>query len=129
MRAAVVAVAVVLAGSLGAGIWYAAHVRKQGRPLTGAEITALVSGNTVKGPKFAEYYAADGTIRGREIEDEDEEYSGTWHTDGDRLCVVFPSHDYTNCVSISQEPGSDYQFVGSGIPGKRTIIAGNPDKL
>jgi hypothetical protein len=85
----------------------------------------------VKGPKFSEYYAPDGSIRGREIEDEDEddEYLGTWRVDGDRLCVVFPSHDYTNCVSISQEQGSDYVFAGSGIPGKRTVIAGNPDKL
>ena len=55
----------VLAGGVAAGIWYALPVRRQGGLLTGAEITALVSGNTVKGAKFSEYYAPDGSIRGR----------------------------------------------------------------
>ncbi len=121
--------ALVLAGGLAAGIWYASPGRKQGGPLTGAEITALVSGNTVKGPKFSEYYAPDGSIRGREIEDEDEEYLGTWHVDGDQLCVAFPSHDFTSCVSISQEQGSEYDFAGAERHSARTIIAGNPNNL
>jgi len=119
----------VLAGGLAAGIWYASPARKQGGPLTGAEITELVSGNTVKGPKFSEYYAPDGSVRGREIEDEDEEYLGTWHVDGDRLCVAFPSHDYTNCVSINREKGSEYDFVGAERHSTRTIVAANPNKL
>jgi len=118
----------VLAG-LAAGIGYALHVGKRGDSLTGVEITELLSGNTVKGPKFSEYYAPDGSIRGREIEDEDEEYLGTWRVDGDRLCVAFPSHDYTNCVSINREKGSEYDFVGAERHSKRTIIAGNPNKL
>ena len=119
----------VLAAGLAAGIWYASPVRKQGGPLAGAEIMELVSGNTVKGPKFSEYYAPDGSIRGREIEDEDEEYLGTWHIEGDQLCVAFPSHDFTNCVSISQVQGSEYDFVGAERHSTRTIIAGNPNNL
>jgi hypothetical protein len=121
----------VLAGGVAAAIWhsYAPPARREGGPLTGAEITALVSGNTVKGPKFSEFYASDGSIRGREIEDTDEEYLGTWHVEGDRLCVAFPSHDYTSCVSVSQDKDSEYTFAGSGSPGKRTIINGNPEKL
>ncbi len=121
--------ALVLAGGVVARIWYASPVRKQGGPLTGAEITALVSGNTVKGPKFSEYYAPDGSIRGREIEDEDEEYLGTWHIEGDQLCVAFPSHDFTSCVSISREKGSEYDFAGAERHSMRTIIAGNPNGL
>jgi len=121
--------ALVLAGGVAAGIWYASPARKQGGTLAGGEITALVSGNTVKGPKFSEYYAPDGSIRGREIEDEDEEYLGTWHVEGDRLCVAFPSHDFTNCVSISQVQGSEYDFVGAERHSMRTIIEGNPDNL
>jgi len=120
---------IVLAAGLAAGFWYASPVRRQGGTLTGAEITELVSGNTVKGPKFSEYYAPDGSIRGREIEDEDEEYLGTWHIQGDQLCVAFPSHDYTSCLSISHDKGSAYTFAGSGSPGRRTIIDGNPEKL
>jgi len=123
--------ALVLAGGVAAGIWhwYAPPVRKEGGQLTGAEIAALVSGNTVKGPKFSEYYAPDGSIRGREIEDTDEEYLGTWRIDGDQLCVAFPSHDYTDCVSISPEKGGAYDFVSAEHHSERTIIAGNPNKL
>ena len=121
---------IVLAVGLAAGLWYASPVRKQGGPLAGAEIMELVSGNTVKGPKFSEYYAPDGSIRGREIEDEDEEYLGTWHIEGDQLCVAFPSHDFTNCVSISQvQGGSEYDFVGAERHSTRTIIEGNPNNL
>src|SRR5262249_28377499 len=121
--------ALMLAGGVAAALWYASPVRRQGGSLTGAEIAALVSGNTVKGPKFSEYYAPDGSIRGREIEDEDEEYAGTGHVEGDLLCVAFPSHDYKSCVSVSQDKGSEYTFVGSGSPAKRTIINGNPSNL
>jgi len=121
--------ALILAGGVAAGIWYASPARKQGGPLTGAEITALVSGNTVKGPKFSEYYASDGSIRGREIEDTDEEYQGTWHVEGDQLCIAFPSHDYRSCVSISRDKSSEYDFADAGRHSKRTIVAGNPNKL
>ena len=128
---ALVILAFVIAGGVAVGIWHASPVRRQGGLLTGAEITALVSGNTVKGAKFSEYYAPDGSIRGREIEDEDEdeEYLGTWHVEGDRLCVAFPSQDYTNCVSVGQDGGSEYTFAGGGSPGKRTILHGNPSDL
>jgi hypothetical protein len=126
-----VVLALVLIGGVAAGIWYryAPPARKEGGALTGAEIAALVSGNTVKGPKFSEYYIPDGSIRGREIEDTDEEYLGTWHVEGDQLCVAFPSHDYKGCVAIIQYKDSEYTFAGSGSPGKRTIINGNPEKL
>ena len=121
----------IAGGGVAAGIryWHAPPIRKEGGALTGAEIAALVSGNTVKGPKFSEYYAPDGAIRGREIEDTDEEYLGTWHVESDQLCVAFASHDYTSCVSITPDKDSDYTFAGSGSPGKRTIIEGNPEKL
>jgi hypothetical protein len=123
--------ALVLAGGVAAGVWYgyAPAARKEGGPLTGAEIAALVSGNTVRGPKFSEYYAPDGSIRGREIEDEDDEYLGTWRIEGDRLCVAFPGHDYTSCVSITPRPGSVYDFVDAERQTTRTIVAGNPGNL
>jgi hypothetical protein len=126
---ALVILAFVIAGGVAVGIWHASPVRRQGGLLTGAEITALVSGNTVKGAKFSEYYAPDGSIRGREIEDEDEEYLGTWHVEGDRLCVAFPSQDYTSCVAVIQDKDSEYTFGDGGSPGKRTILNGNPSNL
>jgi len=123
--------ALVLAGGVAVGIryWHAPPIRKEGGALTGAEIAALVSGNTVKGPKFSEYYLPDGSIRGREIEDTDEEYLGAWHVEGDELCVAFPSHDYKGCVAVIQDKDSEYTFAGSGSPGKRAIINGNPERL
>jgi hypothetical protein len=123
--------ALVLAGGVAAGIWYAPPAGKLGGSLTGAEIAALVAGNTIKGPKFSEYYASDGSIRGREIEDEDEdeEYLGTWRVDGDQLCVAFPSHDYTSCVSINPRQDGEYDFVDADHHATRTIVAGNPNNL
>ena len=123
--------ALVLAGGVAAALWYwyAPPARKEGGPLTGAAIAALVSGSTIKGPKFSEYYLPDGSVRGREIEDTDEEYLGTWHVEGDQLCVAFPSHDYKSCVAVIQDKDGEYTFAGSGSPGKRTIINGNPEKL
>jgi hypothetical protein len=126
-----IVVAIVLAGGLAAGVWYALPIRRQGGPLTGAEIKELVSGNTIKGTKFSEYYAPNGSIRGQEIEDAggDEEYLGTWQIDGDRLCVAFPSHSYTGCVSISSQQGGMYDFAEGDQHARRTITPGNPNKL
>jgi hypothetical protein len=126
---AFVALALVLAGGMVAGFRYLSPTLRQGGSPTGAEVRDLISGNTVKGTKFSEYYAPDGSIRGREIEDTDEEYLGTWHIDGDQLCVVFPSHDFKSCVSITREPDGTYDFAGDGRHSQRTIVAGNPDKL
>jgi hypothetical protein len=118
--------ALVLIGGLAAGLWHARSTPRQGGALTGAEVRALVSGNTIKGSKFSEYYAPDGSIRGREIDDADEEYLGTWHIDGDRLCVAFPSHDFTGCSAITPERDGAYDFASAGQHSMRTIAAGNP---
>jgi hypothetical protein len=129
LRILVLSAAVVVVAVVAAGVWYAQPLPGHSGPLTGAEITALLSGSTVKGPKFSEFYTPDGSIRGREVEDEekgeDDEYLGTWRVDGDQLCVAFPSHKYTNCVSVSLQQGSVYDFAGAA----RTIIEGNPNKL
>ena len=126
---AFVALALVLAGGGALGLRYLSPAVRQGGSPTGGEIHDLISGNTVKGPKFSEYYAPDGSIRGREIEDTDEEYLGTWRIDGDQLCVAFPSHDFKDCVTIIREQDGTYDFTGDGRHSKRTIIAGNPEKL
>jgi len=127
---ALVGLAVVLATAAVAVFWYLPPAsRTSGGPLTGREVRALVAGNTIKGPKFSEYYDPDGSIRGREIEDTDEEYLGSWHVDGDQLCVAFPSHNYTSCVAITPEEGGAYDFADEGRHSKRTIAAGNPGKL
>lgn len=126
---AAVALVLVLGAGVAAGLWYSSTVHEQDGTLSGAEIQVLISGNTVKGSKFSEYYAADGSIRGREIENADEPYVGTWHIEGDRLCVVFPSHDFKNCVSIARGQGGAYDFADAERRSQRTIVAGNPNNL
>ena len=123
---AVALVAVVLA-ILAVGTWKVENFQEHGGRLTGAEIRDLVSGNTVQGPKFTEYYDPVGAVRGQEIE-EDDKYEGSWRVDGDKLCVAFPSHSYSNCVTIVRLQGSEYDFV-SDRPNKRTVISGNPKHL
>ena len=128
--ALIIILALALAAGGVAGFRYFSPAPTQGvGALTGTEIRTLVSGNTVKGPKFSEYYAPDGSIRGREIEDTDEEYLGTWQVDGDRLCVVFPSHDYKSCVVVTREQDGAYDFAVGEQHGTRTIVAGNPNNL
>jgi len=126
---ALAVLAFLLAGGVALIVWHSSPVSRQSGPLTGAEIRELVSGNTVKGPKFSEYYAPDGSVRGREVEDEDEEYEGTWRIEGDQLCVAFPSHDYKGCAAITREPDGAYDFASDDRHSKRTIIAGSPDNL
>lgn len=123
------ALVLVVGAAVVAAVWHGAPVREQSGTLTGAEIRELISGNTVKGPKFSEYYAADGFIRGREIEDAEKDYAGAWRIEGDQLCVDFPSHDFKNCVSITPGQGGGYDFAGAGQHSRRAIAAGNPDKL
>ena len=121
--------ALLLAGGVAVVVWHSSPAPRQSGSLAGAEIRELVSGNTVKGPKFSEYYAPDGSVRGREVEDEDEKYEGTWRIEGDQLCVAFPSHDFKGCVSIAREPDGAYDFASDDRHGKRTIVAGNPSNL
>jgi hypothetical protein len=109
-----------------AAAWAGPAAGEQGQPLTGAEITATISGNTVKGNKFAEYYDPNGTIRGREGDDSDDSYQGSWHVEGDKLCVAFPSHDFTSCVWIAPLEGGIYSFMDGQRTDLRTIVGGNP---
>ena len=123
LAAALVAVALAI---VAVGTWKVEKSRDAGS-LTGAEIRELVAGNTVQGPKFTEYYDPIGAVRGQEVE-EDDKYEGSWRVDGDKLCVDFPSHSYSNCVTIVRLQGSEYDFV-SDRPNKRTVISGNPKHL
>jgi len=126
LAAALVAVALAI---VAVGTWKVEKSREEhAGPLTGAEIKELVAGNTVQGPKFTEYYDPVGAVRGQEIEEEDDKYEGSWRVDGDKLCVDFPSHGYSNCVTIVRLQGSDYDFV-SDRPNRRTVISGNPKHL
>ena len=96
------------------------------KPLTGAEITAMLSGNTVKGPKFSEYYDPNGTVRGAES---GSSYKGTWHVDSDKLCTDFPSFNFKDCITIRQKDATHYAFTSSKGTNTWSVVKGNPENF
>ena len=58
--------------------------------MSAQEIQANIIGNTISGmehnERYAEYLSPDGRILGRA---ESGPYSGTWHIEGDQLCVFY----------------------------------------
>src|SRR5262245_22157695 len=97
-----------------------------GDPLTGDQIRTLLSGNTVQGSMeatgvYTEFYAADGTIKGKD-------YSGAWNIDGDNMCFQYGS-DPAACWQVAKE-GDQIQWVKDGkIDGTGTIVMGNPNNF
>ena len=90
---------------------------------TGAEISAAISGNTVQGSMsdsgaYTEFYAADGSIKGKD-------YSGEWTVEGDTMCFCYG--DAPDCWNVRLK-GDAVTWVQDGEDGGTgTIIAGNPD--
>ena len=89
---------------------------------SGAEIQAAVSDNTVQGNMdasgaYAEFYAADGTIKGKD-------YTGKWTIEGDNMCFAYvdtPKDCYA--VEIS---GDEVRWLKDGkSTGTGTIVKGN----
>lgn len=111
---------------LTAGVWSAFAFGDDAKALKGPEITALLSGNTVKGPNFSEYYDADGSVRGSET---GSKYAGSWRIDADKLCTDFPSYNYKDCITVRSKNGAEYEFVGSDGTRTFTVVKGDPGNL
>lgn len=92
---------------------------------TGAEISAVLSGNTVQGSMidagaYTEFYAADGTIKA-------DGYTGTWTVDGDAMC--FDYGEGKDCWNVRIE-GEAVTWVQDDVDGGTgTIVAGNPNNF
>lgn len=92
---------------------------------TGAEITAAITDNTVQGSMleagaYTEFYAADGTIKGKD-------YTGTWAVSGDTMC--FSYGDAPDCWNVRLK-GEAVTWVQDGEDGGTgTIVKGNPNKF
>lgn len=92
---------------------------------TGADITAVISGNTVQGSMtasgaYSEFYAADGSIKG-------DGYVGTWTVEGNAMC--FEYGDGKDCWSVRIE-GEVVTWVEDGVDGGTGIVtAGNPNNF
>jgi len=93
--------------------------------LSGSQIKAAVSGNTVQGKMdatgpYAEFYDKDGTIKG-------EGYTGNWAIQGDAMCFQYGS-DPKMCWQVTQD-GDTLQWVKDGkVEGTGTVEPGNPNK-
>jgi hypothetical protein len=97
-----------------------------GDALSGDQIRSLLSGNTVQGSMeatgvYTEFYAADGTIKGKD-------YSGVWSIDGNNMCFQYGS-DPAACWEVAKE-GDQIQWVKDGkVDGTGTIVMGNPNNF
>lgn len=90
---------------------------------TGESLRAAVAGNTVQGSMaeaaYAEFYAADGTIRG-------DGYQGTWTIDGDAMCFAYGA-DPATCWTARVEGDQVTWLNGEAVEGTGTVVAGNPN--
>ncbi len=90
---------------------------------TGDEIRAAVSGNTVEGNMdssgaYAEFYDADGTIKG-------DGYTGSWTIEADTMCFVY-AETPKDCWNVSVQ-GDQLRWLKDGkSQGTGTILKGNP---
>ena len=119
-----------LRGALGAGALAlslaTAGAAGAGEGLTGDQIRALIGGNTVEGAMvatgpYAEFYQADGTIKGKD-------YTGAWSIDGDAMCFQYGT-DPKSCWQVVGE-GNQVQWVKDGkVDGTGTVAKGNPNKF
>lgn len=92
-------------------------------PATADAIRATIIGNTVQGgmsdgTAYTEFYAIDGTIKGKD-------YTGLWTLDGDRMCFAYGEAPTCFGVVIA---GDQVTWVGeTGPAGTGTVVAGNPN--
>ena len=91
----------------------------------GADIAALIGGMTVQGSMsdtgaYAEFYDADGTIRG-------DGYTGTWTVEGDAMCFRY-GEDPATCYEVAVE-GEEVAWLSDGeVRGDGTLVEGNPNE-
>ncbi len=97
-----------------------------GEALTGEQIQALIGGNTVEGAMvasgpYAEFYQADGAIKGKD-------YTGAWSIEGDAMCFQYGT-DPKSCWQVARE-GDGVQWVKDGkVEGTGAVVTGNPNKF
>ena len=98
--------------------------------LSGAQIDAHVSGNTLKiTTKNLEeargYFTPDGTVKGREG---DRDFAGKWRVQNDMLCLDIPQFDNELCRTVVVRGDLFFLFTEIGEPaGRVDVTKGNPD--
>ena len=115
---------------LGAGMLLAAAsvmplVAEAAEMSTKAEITAAVSDKTYQGSMlkdaFAEYYAPDGTIKGKN-------YSGKWRVTDGTMCFQYGDKP-ERCWDVRVEGPSMTMYRDGKVDGNGMLVDGNPHKF
>lgn len=89
------------------------------------DIARAVSDKTYQGSMtdsaFAEYYGADGSIRGKD-------YSGKWRTEDNRMCFQYGDSE-ENCWDVSIN-GPALTLIKDGkVDGSGMLVNGNPQQF
>jgi len=89
---------------------------------TGEQIRAAIADSTVQGNMdasgpYAEFYAADGTIKGKD-------YTGQWSVEGDAMCFAYEGTP-KECWSV-EISGDQVRWLKDGASqGTGTLLKGN----
>jgi len=90
-----------------------------------AEIMAAVSDKTYQGSMlkdaFAEYYAPDGTIKGKD-------YSGKWRVTDGTMCFQYGDTP-ERCWDVRVEGPSMTMYRDGEVHGNGMLVDGNPNKF
>lgn len=112
--------------------------------LPGHEVANIVVGNTIEGQyrecgaarnDFKEFYAKDGTIRGKERPCNQvgdwSNYQGTWSVEGGKFCVLLGSGRSSGCFDYEAESDATLRRLNEPGVGNTNfkIYDGNPDNL
>ncbi|WP_070987409.1 hypothetical protein [Halofilum ochraceum] len=105
----------------------AAHASEHGEDntLNGSEIRSLIAGNTVtgsmsSGQDYAEFYAEDGTIHGRD-------YTGEWSIQDDKMC--FDYGDGATCYEVAADGDTVTWVLDGKADGTGVVREGNPMEM
>lgn len=107
-----------------AAVLFAAPAAGAEATLSGEEIRAAVSDSTVEGSmaatgRFAEYYSAEGAIRGKD-------YVGVWSIEGDEMCFRYGA-DPAECWKVGRD-GQELLWIRNGeVLGRGEVRRGNPN--
>jgi hypothetical protein len=90
--------------------------------LSGAEIATTIAGKTIMGDMldgegYAEFYEANGTIRG-------DGYTGAWTIEGNTLCFAYGG-EAAGCFGIRLTGDTVAWIVDGEVTGTGTIVEGN----
>ena len=113
-----------------------AAAKPAGDKVGAADLPAIVADRTYRGvdegKAYAEYYAPDGSLRGKSGADP---YTGSWQVVGEELCFSYPATDprqgsgETDCYAVFTNGDAVNWVDRNGEVVEATYVEGNPDGL